>query len=128
MCYFNENANLKLDVVESIQRLTRTGKPFTGRDVYDGLWARPEEPAWQVSSYVRELFNKHHLVLAGYACCPLPDGPLMYFPLAETSEEVKEYAGEIIQKLEAEKQRAESEKASEEPEAEGAAEEDDIPF
>jgi hypothetical protein len=33
------------------------------------------------STHARDLFNRHNDVWVGYACYPIPNGPLLFFPV-----------------------------------------------
>ena len=34
-----------------------------------------------LSTHARDLFNRHNKVWDGYACYPIPNGPLLFFPI-----------------------------------------------
>lgn len=84
MCYFQDIAVKKV-VVEVISELVGKRKRFTGWEVNQKLQNRKGfahlPPPWQISSYVRELFNGHNSAFSGYACYPVDGGPLLYFPI-----------------------------------------------
>ena len=84
MCYFQDQA-VKKAVVEVISELVKKRKRFTGWDVVQILQHRKGfahlPPSWQISSYVRELFNGHNSAFFDYACYPITGGPLLYFPI-----------------------------------------------
>ena len=68
---------------------------------------------YEVSSYVRELFNKHHLVFKGYACYPIEEGPLVFFSFWASTDRVYEYVIQIDQKLQALKEEQKEGEAEE---------------
>jgi hypothetical protein len=43
----------------------------------------------QISAYVREMYNGHDEVFSGYASYPVPQGPLLYFPVSCCLKQVK---------------------------------------
>jgi hypothetical protein len=84
MCHF-ENQEIKDQVINIISEKVSKRERFTGFNVVESL--RGSEvglyipPAWQISSYVRELFNGHSSAFEGYACYPVGEGPLLFFPI-----------------------------------------------
>lgn len=104
MCHF-ENQEIKDQVINIISEKVLKRERFTGFNVVEGL--RGSEvglyipPAWQVSSYVRELFNEHSSAFEGYACYPVKEkGPLLFFPIPHY---VRNHAQKIQQAIESAK-------------------------
>lgn len=100
MCYLN-NPKLEQLIEDAILANVQSSNIFTGYDIaksieHDMLGV----PSWKVSSYVRELFNKHSVVFAGYACYPIPVGPLVFFPMKKTGQEVRTHVEKIQEVLE----------------------------
>jgi len=113
MCYI-DSVKDRLDVVEAIQSFVRIGDCFTGYSIYEHLRDNGSElQHYEVSSYVRELFNKHHLVFKGYACVPLVEGPLMYFHFWASTDKASKYVIQIDQKLQALKEEQKEGEAEE---------------
>ncbi len=93
MCSITKNSELGKAVIAEIEKKIASGKPFSGYGIAqrvkhpeDGYGlntsSRWDSPSREVSSFIRELFNQHDPIFAGYACYPIPGGgPLMYFPI-----------------------------------------------
>jgi hypothetical protein len=107
MCGITKESELGRAIVAEIEKKIARGKPFSGYgiaqrvkhqedghgltyEIYSYLVESPpntvlgDSPSREVSSFIRELFNAHDPIFAGYACYPIPGGgPLMYFPIPQ---------------------------------------------
>lgn len=100
MCYIADE-NVRADIRKLIEWKVSRRKTFTGISVTEKLHsASVHAPHWHISSYVRELFNTNHDVFGGYGCYPMPDGPLVFFPIPGF---VKKHAEKIQEAIESAK-------------------------
>lgn len=101
MCMIHDE-QIKQQIARAVHELTGCQQSFTGYSVYMQLKTSgflPEDfSRFEVSSYVRELFNLRDPAFQGpYGSYPVPEGPLLFFPVPE---EFVNHGEEIIQKIE----------------------------
>jgi hypothetical protein len=82
MCYVHPD--IVNQIRDRIAALVSHKKRFTGHDIFSklGTYASGMHggvSARTVSEKTRELFNAHDACFNGYACYPVPNGPLLYF-------------------------------------------------
>jgi len=100
MCLLIQDQQLRSDVKVVVSAFTGERRTFTGYEIYKELRASGNVPAnrtrLHVSFHVRELFNARDPAFRAYGSYPVPEGPLLFFPVPE---EVLNHGDEIIQEI-----------------------------